>query len=78
MNTPKAPPEDLRPILLGLIGSGMTQAQIAREIGLSRATVNMVVKRSSTWTPRYATGARLIALDAERINAIGSKGKRHA
>lgn len=58
---------DLRPVLIELINGGMKQAEIAREIGLSRATVSIVLKKQERWMPRYETGARLLELAKRRI-----------
>lgn len=61
--------DDLRPVLLELIEGGMRQAEIAREIGLTRATVNIVLKKQDTWMPRYETGRRLMDLLHRRRKA---------
>lgn len=53
---------DLRPALMELISGGVRQAEIAREIGLSRATVNFAVKKNGGWMPGYETGRRLVSL----------------
>lgn len=57
---------DLKPYLDKVINSGLSQAQVARELGLSRASVNVVVKRRSTWMPSYTTGQKLFDL-VERL-----------
>ena len=73
-----APDSNLRPVLLELISMGMTQSEIAREIGLSRATVNFVVKKDadSSWMPGYSTGLRLIKLREKRRRS--TKEAEHA
>lgn len=55
---------DLRPALFELIEMGMTQSEIARAIGLSRATINFAIKKDEgkPWMPGYDTGARLVKL----------------
>lgn len=54
---------DLRPALLELVNSGVKQADIAREIGLSRATVNFAVrKKEGGWMPGYEAGRRLMRM----------------
>ena len=82
METQKTPPEDLRPILLSLLDSGMKQAQIAREIGVSRATINVIARKSKRWAPRYAVGMRLMELKAAHDRANPERtvigGKDHA
>lgn len=58
---------DLRPILKELLAGGMWQAEIAREIGLSRAAVCYATHQSKRWMPSYETGQRLmILLDKHR------------
>lgn len=54
--------DDLRPVLLWLLERGLSQAQIAREIELSRATVNAVIHKNERWMPGYGAGVRLITL----------------
>ncbi|MBC7201912.1 MAG: winged helix-turn-helix transcriptional regulator [Pusillimonas sp.] len=68
MDKINTPTSNLRPVLIELIEMGMTQSEIARAIGLSRATVNFVVKKdsSSSWMPGYGTGLRLIQLRDKR------------
>lgn len=57
---------DLRPILLELISAGMRQAEIARAVGLSRATINFAVKKQTgPWMPGYSAGRKLVDLAAE-------------
>lgn len=63
---------DLRPALLELVSGGMRQAEIAREIGLSRATVNFAVKKTSGgWMPGYEAGRRLVGLVKKRRRVLG-------
>lgn len=68
------PLDDLRPILLELLAAGMRQAEIAREIGLSRATINFAVKKENgPWMPGYDAGRRLVDL----ANRRKTKGMAH-
>lgn len=71
---------DLRPALIELIGMGMTQSEIARAIGLSRATVNFAVKKAagSAWMPGYDTGAKLVKLLDKRRRVAQLKEASHA
>lgn len=63
--------DDLRPVLLWLLERGLSQSQIAREIDLSRATVNAVIRKNERWMPGYGAGARLVSLFKERGGDIG-------
>lgn len=53
---------DFKPLLQRIVGNGISQAQVAREIGLSRATVNIVLRKSNGWMPGYMTGNKLLDL----------------
>lgn len=54
---------DLRAALIELVQGGMRQAEIAREIGLSRATVNFAIKKTGGgWMPGYEAGRLLMSL----------------
>lgn len=65
---------DLRPALIELIEGGLRQAEIAREIGLSRATVNFAVKKvDGEWMPGYEAGRRLVSLLDRRRRAHKAK-----
>ena len=62
---------DLRPALLELVNGGMRQAEIAREVGLSRATINFAVKKTTGgWMPGYEAGRRLVWLLKKRRRAL--------
>ena len=69
---------DLRPLLLELLQSGMTQADIARQLMLSRATVNFAVKKEGPWMPGYDTGARLVALHGRVVSSVSPAGLPNA
>lgn len=53
---------NLRPLLIDVLNRGLSQAFVAREIGLARATVNLVVHSDKPWCPRYKTGEKLVRL----------------
>lgn len=63
------PPQytNLQPLLHELIAHGLTQADIAREIHLTRATVSFAVNKTGKWMPGYDTGSRLVALYLRNI-----------
>ncbi|MFC3554877.1 helix-turn-helix domain-containing protein [Alcaligenes endophyticus] len=70
MNTNHTFLNDLRPLLLRAVELGFTQAQVAREIGLSRATINSVIQKGGTWMPGYRAGALLVNLLKCRENQM--------
>lgn len=71
---------DLRPTLLYLLEAGMKQAEIARAVGLSRASINFAVKKTDgSWMPGYDVGRRLVELATKtRASTIKSKEAEHA
>ena len=81
MSTKLEHQSDLRPMLLELIEAGMRQAEIAREIGLSRATINFAVKKENgPWMPGYEAGRRLVNLVAKfraRKSCLVHRETRH-
>jgi transcriptional regulator len=57
---------NLRPILLAVLASGMKQAEVARRLNLTRASVNSAAHQSEKpWMPSYETGVLLMNLHAE-------------
>lgn len=59
--------KSLKPLLIDLLESGMSQAGIAREIGLTRATVNSVLKQNTPWIPNYLAGKKLVDLHTKTL-----------
>ena len=52
----------LKPLLIDVLNRGLSQAFVAREIGLARSTVNLVVHSDKPWCPLYKTGDKLVQL----------------
>lgn len=53
---------DMRPLLMSAMSKGLSQSQLAKTLGLSRATINSVVRGEKKWMPRYCIGVRLVSL----------------
>lgn len=59
---------NLQKIVADLVGSGMTQAAIAREIGVKQPTVNRYAQ-GVTKECHYMVGTKLVELHRQRVNA---------
>lgn len=58
---------DLRPALIAVLATGMRKAELARELGISRALVTAVSRESKgSWRPRYGVASKLLRLRDER------------
>lgn len=69
---------DLRPLLMGAMRKGLNQSQLAKRLGLSRATINSVVHGEKKWMPRYCTGIRLVSLCDELGVSINAPSQHSA
>lgn len=57
------PPKDLRPVLVAILAAGVRQADVARNLHVSRACISDAAKPSNKpWMPSYATGVALLAM----------------
>ncbi len=59
---------DLRPVLVAVLSTGISQAEVARRLVLSRASVCEAARDSAKpWMPGWSTGERLWRLHQELV-----------
>ncbi len=59
---------DLRPVLVAILSTGISQAEVARRLVLSRASVCEAARESTKpWMPGWITGERLLRLYREIV-----------
>lgn len=65
-------PDDLRPILNEILRTGIRKADVARRLGVERATITDASRPSDRpWMPTYANGVRLMQLHREVCGGEG-------
>ena len=66
MDTQSFNADDLRPVLLAILAKGIRQADVARRLRVSRATIsNAARRRDRPWIPTYTNGKALMAMHRE-------------
>lgn len=61
------------PLLNEIVASGLSQAEVARKLGIGQSTVNEACN-ADKWEPRYSLGKRVLELH----KAVQRKQKRTA
>ena len=71
-NSTFSAPDDLRPILNEILRTGIRKADVARRLGVERATITDASRPSDKpWMPTYANGVRLMQLHREVCGGEG-------